>query len=194
MKKLLVLLLCICFSVTSCKKIIDSAASFGKEDIKVEDLKAVLVNDEYSIAIPEYMSELKSLNEDASFQYANIYKETYTIVIDENKQEFINAFKEIEIYKDSLSVIDNYSDFQIRSLQENINAKSFNELDFKIKNLPSKQYELSGEIEEINASYLIGFIESEEKMYMIMSWTIDNRYKKYKETFRLIQNSFKIIE
>jgi hypothetical protein len=192
MKKKSILLLVILFSVTSCKKIIESAASFGKEDIKVEDLKAINVLDDYAISVPDYMTEMKSLNEDASFQYANIYKETYTIVIDEDKQEFIKAFKDIEIYNDSLTAIENYSDYQIKSLQESISTEEVKELDFKIKKFPSQQYELNGKIEGINIAYLIGFVEGDDKMYMIMSWTITNRYKKYKSTFRKIQSSFKL--
>lgn len=194
MKKSLVLILFLFISITSCKKIIDSAASIGKDDIKKEDLKSISVNKDYTISVPDYMTELKSLNEDASFQYANIYKDVYTIVIDEDKQEFIKAFEDIGIYNDSLSIVSNYSDYQVKSLQEAINAKEVKELEFKIKNLPSLQYELNGKIEGIDASYLIGFVEGKDKMYMIMSWTVDNRYKKYKNTFKLIQSSFKLIK
>ena len=194
MKKSLVLILFLCISIISCKKIIDSAASIGKDDIKKEDLKSISVNKDYIISIPDYMTEMKSLNEDASFQYANIYKDVYTIVIDEDKQEFIKAFRDIEIYNDSLSIVSNYSDYQVKSLQEAINSKEAKELDFKIKNLPSLQYELNGKVDGINASYLIGFIEGKDKMYMIMSWTEEDRYKKYKNTFNLIQSSFKLIK
>jgi hypothetical protein len=194
MKKSLVLILFLCISITSCKKIIDSAASIGKDDIKKEDLKSISVNKDYIISIPDYMTEMKSLNEDASFQYANIYKDVYTIVIDEDKQEFIKAFRDIEIYNDSLSIVSNYSDYQVKSLQEAINSKEAKELEFKIKNLPSLQYELNGKVDGINASYLIGFIEGKDKMYMIMSWTEEDRYKKYKNTFNLIQSSFKLIK
>ena len=194
MKKSLVLILFLCISIISCKKIIDSAASIGKDDIKKEDLKSISVNKDYIISIPDYMTEMKSLNEDASFQYANIYKDVYTIVIDEDKQEFIKAFRDIEIYNDSLSIVSNYSDYQVKSLQEAINSKEAKELEFKIKNLPSLQYELNGKVDGINASYLIGFIEGKDKMYMIMSWTEEDRYKKYKNTFNLIQSSFKLIK
>ena len=194
MKKSLVIILFLCISITSCKKIIDSAASIGKDDIKKEDLKSISVNKDYIISIPDYMTEMKSLNEDASFQYANIYKDVYTIVIDEDKQEFIKAFRDIEIYNDSLSIVSNYSDYQVKSLQEAINSKEAKELEFKIKNLPSLQYELNGKVDGINASYLIGFIEGKDKMYMIMSWTEEDRYKKYKNTFNLIQSSFKLIK
>lgn len=192
MKKGLLIILMLCLSLSSCKKIIDSAASLSKEDITAKDLVEVSVNDDYLISIPDYMKEMPSLNDDASFQYANIYKETYTIVIDEDKQEFIDAFKEIGIYNDSLSVIENYSEYQVKSFQESLNSDEVKELDFKLKNLITKQFELNGIIDGINGNYLIGFVESDAKMYMLMSWTVDDRYKKYKNTFQLIQNSFKL--
>lgn len=192
MKKSIIFILAICFSIVSCKKIIDSAASLNKEEISAKDLVEVTINDDYSISIPDYMKEMKSLNDDASFQYANIYKETYTIVIDEDKQEFIDAFKEVGIYNDSLSVLENYSEFQVQSFQESLNSDEVKELDFNLKNLRTKQFELDGLIDGIHASYLIGFVESNSRMYMLMSWTVDDRYKKYKTTFQLIQNSFKI--
>ncbi|WP_026778122.1 hypothetical protein [Polaribacter sp. Hel_I_88] len=192
MKKSIIFILAICFSIVSCKKIIDSAASLSKEDISAKDLVEVSINNDYSISVPDYMKEMKSLNDDASFQYANIYKETYTIVIDEDKQEFIDAFKEIGIYNDSLTVIENYSEYQVNSFQESLNSDEVKELDFKLKNLTAKQFELNGIIDGINANYLIGFVESDAKMYMLMSWTVDDRYKKYKNTFQLIQNSFKL--
>lgn len=140
MKKRFIFILTICFSLVSCKKIIDSAASLSKENITAKDLVEVSINNEYSVSIPDYMKEMTSLNDDASFQYANIYKETYTIVIDEDKQEFMDAFKEIGIYNDSLSAIENYSDYQIKSFQESLNSDEVKELDFKLKNLRAKQF------------------------------------------------------
>lgn len=192
MKKGIIILLAICFSFTSCKKILDSASSLGKEDLKKKDLKIINVNDIYSMAVPEYMSEMKSLNEEASFEYANIFKETYVIVIDENKQDFINTFKELEIYKDSLSPLDNYSEYQMDSFKENMEEVEIKKLNKKIRNYTSNQYEFSGKTEGIHIKYLIGFVEGKENMYMMMSWTLKDRFKKYKNTFQLTQNSFKI--
>jgi hypothetical protein len=193
MKRKLILGLAFFITITSCKKIIDSAGNFGGEDVvKTEDLNIISVADKYTMAVPEYMTELKSLNDDASFQYANIYKETYTIVINENKQDFIDAFKEIEIYNDSLSPLDNYSDYQIKSTKEAMDNGEYKKLNTKIRNLDSNQYEVYGKTEGIDVNYLVSFVESDEDVYMIMSWTLKNRYKKYKNTFKLIQNSFKI--
>ena len=193
MKRKLILGLAFFITITSCKKIIDSAGNFGGEDVvKTEDLNIISVADKYTMAVHEYMTELKSLNDDASFQYANIYKETYTIVINENKQDFSDAFKEIEIYNDSLSPLDNYSDYQIKSTKEAMDNGEYKKLNTKIRNLDSNQYEVYGKTEGIDVNYLVSFVESDEDVYMIMSWTLKNRYKKYKNTFKLIQNSFKI--
>ena len=135
---------------------------------------------------------MKALNEEASFEYANIFKETYVIVIDENKQDFINTFKELEIYKDSLSPLDNYSEYQMDSFKENMEEVEIKKLNKKIRNYTSNQYEFSGKTEGIHIKYLIGFVEGKENMYMMMSWTLKDRFKKYKNTFQLTQNSFKI--
>ncbi|MCI2228435.1 hypothetical protein MC378_04590 [Polaribacter sp. MSW13] len=193
MKKSIVLILFTVLSFSSCKKIIESASSVGKDNINVEDLKAVHVNNEYSLSVPDYMTELKSLHDEASFEYANIFKETYTVVLDESKQEFIDTFKEIEMYNDSISALDNYTNIQLQSFQENITDLKVKPLDNKIKNLDSKQYEFHGKVDDLEIAYLIGFIEGKDKMFMIMSWTMDNRYNKYKDTFKLIQGSFKFL-
>ena len=176
----------------SCKKIIDSVGSSGIDKVSVEDLKKIDVNNIYSISIPDYMSEMKSLNEDASLQYANIFKETYTIVIDENKQDFINAFKNAEIYNDSISPLKNYVDFQVNSITENVEDGKSNKSDAPLRIKNASQYEITGKIDGIDISYLIGFVEGKENMFMMMSWTTKNRFKKYKNTFNLIHNSLKL--
>ena len=192
MKNFSIFLLSICFSIISCKKIIDSASSLGKDEVKIEQLKTISVNDEYSLSVPKYMTEMKSLHDEASFQYANVFKETYIIVLDESKEEFIATFKELEIYNDSLTPLENYSDFQLKSFKESIAALNVNKLDSRIKKTPSELYEFNGEVEGLDIAYFVSFIEADTKMYMIMSWTMQDRYKKYKETFKLTHSTFKL--
>ena len=192
MKKYLIFLFSICFSITSCKKLIESAASLSKDEVKIEDLKKIKVNDEYALSVPEYMTEMKSLHEDASFQYANIFKETYIVIIDESKEEFINTFKELEIYNDSLSSLRNYADFQLKSFKESIGAIEIKKLESNIKKLPSEIHQFNGLVEGIDIAYLVSFVEADKKMYLMMSWTMKSRYSKYKETFKLIHSTFKL--
>ena len=192
MRKYLIFLFSICFSIISCKKIIESIDSLGKEEFKVEDLKRINVNDEYVLSVPEYMTEMKSLHEDASLQYANVYKETYMVIIDEGKEEFINTFKELEIYNDSLSPLGNYADFQLKSFKESIGILKIKRLERSVKKLPSEIHQFNGSVEGINIAYLVSFVEADKKMYMLMSWTLKNRYSKYKKTFKLIHSTFKL--
>jgi hypothetical protein len=192
-KKRAIFLLLISLSIISCKKIIESAASLGKDEVKIEELKKININDEYVVSIPEYMKELKSLHDDASLQYANLFKETYIVVIDESKEEFITTFKELEIYNDSLSPLENYADFQLKSFKESIGALEIKRIKSNIKKLPSEIHQFNGLVEGIDIAYLVSFIEADKKMYMIMSWTMKNRYSKYKETFKLIHSTFKLI-
>jgi len=192
MKKYLIFLFSICFSIISCKKIIESMDSLSKDQVKIEDLKKINVNNEYALSVPEYMTEMKSLHEDASFQYANIFKETYIVIIDESKEEFINTFKELEIYNDSLTPLENYADFQLKSFKESIGALEIKKIDSNIKKLSSEMYQFNGLVEGIDIAYLVSFVEADKKMYMLMSWTMKNRYSKYKKTFKLIHSTFKL--
>ena len=166
--------------------------SLSKDQVKIEDLKKINVNNEYALSVPEYMTEMKSLHEDASFQYANIFKETYIVIIDESKEEFINTFKELEIYNDSLTPLENYADFQLKSFKESIGALEIKKIDSNIKKLSSEMYQFNGLVEGIDIAYLVSFVEADKKMYMLMSWTMKNRYSKYKKTFKLIYSTFKL--
>jgi hypothetical protein len=165
-----------------------------KEDIKVEDLIEVKVNDLYSISVPDYMKEMKSLNDDASFSYANIFKETYIIVINESKEEFINTFIENKLYDNSKTALENYVDFQLENYQKSIKDIEIKQLKSKINTTNSKQYQFNGKVDNLDIVYLISFVEGENNMYLMMSWTLKDRYTKYKKTFKIIQNSFKILK
>jgi hypothetical protein len=192
MKKNFTIIVLICFSILSCNKIIDAADSFGKDTTKIEDLKTVTVNEEYLISVPAYMTELKTLNDDASFKYANIFKDVYTIVIDESKQEFIDTFEELEMYDATKTALENYTDFQLKTFQENIENLTFEKIPSKKSTL--NQYKFKGKIEGLDIYYLIGFFEGDKNMYLLMSWAQKNKFNKYEDTFKMVHNSFKLLK
>ena len=53
--------------------------------------KVIPINNQYTLTVPSYMSKNESLHDEASLQYANLFKEFYVIVIDEPKTEFSSA-------------------------------------------------------------------------------------------------------
>ena len=120
MKKTLFIVLFLSLSLTSCRKIISSVGSLGIEKLSSEDYKAVATNDDYRLDIPKYLKEMKALHDEASFEYANIYKEVYVVVLDESKQNFISLFQELEMYDESQTLLENYADFQMKSIKESL--------------------------------------------------------------------------
>src|SRR5690606_13620739 len=146
---------------------------------------------------PKYLSKAASLNEDASLQYQNIFREAYVIVIDEPKDGFISVFKELELYDETLSPIENYSNFQNQHFSDATREITYDSgfSDKTINSLPAKFKKLQAKVSGIDSeiSYWNTYLESDTKMYTIMCWTLSDRQKKYDETFIKVINSFKIL-
>jgi len=84
------------------------------ENLSIEtDFDPIVINSQYMVRIPKYMKKSNSLNDDASLQYLNTFKETCVIIIDESKEDIISTFKELGEYNDSLSVVKNYTEIQL---------------------------------------------------------------------------------
>jgi len=157
----------------------------------------VSINNEYSILLPKYLSKAANLNKDASLQYQNIFREAYVIVIDEPKDSFITLFKDLGLYDESLTPLENYSNAQNKSLSDATKEVVYDSgfSDKKINSLPAKFKKLQAKISGIDfeISYWNTYLESESKMYTIMCWTLSDRQKKYDDTFTKVINSFKIL-
>ena len=161
------------------------------------ELKPVSINGEYSMSVPEYMSKASSLNEGASLQYQNIFKEAYVIVIDEAKDEYIQAYKELSVYDTTRSVISNYADTQIQSTTSAIDVISKSEItSFKVHGLKAKSIEIDANLEGVDASitYFLTFVEGRSnKLYFIMAWTLQDKKDKHRETFKEMVKTFREI-
>lgn len=174
-----------------------SDLSSKKEETLTEaDLKYVQINNEYSMSLPKYMTKAKNLNDEASLQYQNVFKETYIIVIDEDKQEFIDTFIDMGVYDSTLSVVENYRDAQVNAMSENMTiVKEGNPVALKINNRDAQTIQFDGNIEGVknDIAYYLTFVEGNDKVYMIMAWTLVNRKAKYGKTFDTMVKTFKVI-
>ncbi len=168
----------------------------GTENLSLDkDFNMVEINNEYKIAVPKYMKEAKDLNDEASLQYQNIFKETYIVIIDEPKDEFVSIFKELEEYDTTISAVKNYCDVQTQYITESVEAmKKSDPVSLKINGLNAEMYEMEGTIENIGVYYNLTFVEGIDKLYMIMAWTLKTRKEKYKATFKTAISSFSLIE
>lgn len=180
--------------------LIQSACNLSnkKEELSLDkDFKFIKVNNDYGIHVPDYMKETKDLNNDASLQYANVFKETYVIVIDESKDEFIDTFTELEEYDTTISPVKNYRDVQLKMLIEGMDVKYKSDpMALSVNGLNAETVELDAQVEGIkyDIGYFITFIEGTENLYMIMEWTLQNRKEKYRTTFDQIARSFRLLD
>jgi hypothetical protein len=164
-----------------------------KSGEKIE-LKPVSINREYSMGIPSFMTKATALNKEASLQYQNIFKEAYVIVIDEDKQEFIDTYKELSIYDTTRSVLSNYTDSQVQSITANIEVISQKEVTtFKINGQNAATVELDANVEgvKIPITYFLSFVEGKDKLYFIMAWTLQNKKDTHRDTFARMVKSFR---
>ncbi|WP_420602139.1 hypothetical protein [Flagellimonas sp.] len=181
------------FSITSC---LDFKVKKTEKEISLDDFKKVEINHEYQVSIPKYMRKTNSLNDDASLQCQNIFKETYLIIIDEPKDEFIKVFRELEQYNEELSLVENYREIQLQFFAENMKTLNASDpISLKINQLNAEMLEIDGEVEDIDEelTYFITFIEGDKKVYMIMAWTMASKKEEYRATFESASKSFGLI-
>jgi len=167
------------------------AEAITTEDVAVETRE---VNDLYSMDIPTILSSTTALNDDASLQYNNLYKEKYIIVIDENKKEFVDMFNSIGEYDQSISVVDNYANVQLAFMDESLTVSEESSLkSMKINGMDARVKAMDGTIlgvaEEI--SYWLGYVEGEETMYTIMTWTLKSKKSSFEREANDMINSLK---
>lgn len=180
-----------------------NTSSSNTKDVKAEEAnpseptKVVSVKGQYSMEVPEFMTEVTTLNDEASFQSQNIYKETYIIVIDEPTDEFISIFKSLEGYDESLSVVENYRTVQTNFISEDMQIDVMSEpKSLKINGLDAEQIEIEGSVPGLDAKlyYLYTFVEGKDNVYMVMAWTLNSRKDKYTDVLEEMSNSIKLIE
>jgi hypothetical protein len=178
------------FSVTSCSRL------SGKAE-KDTELVPVTIGQEYSMSIPAYMTKTTKLHDEAALQFQNFFKETYVIVIDEDKQDFIDAMVEADRYDSANSVIFNYADTQVQLTTSNIDVSSISEIKaMTINGLPASSVEFDATVEGINSpvTYFLTFVETKEKLYMVMAWTLQERKDTYRNTFGRMSRSFRALQ
>ncbi len=192
------------FAMTSCGGNAESLKEFQEtlnelKEIEVEDIATVNmdlkeVNDQYAIRIPHDFSITTSLNEDASLQYNNLSSEKYFIVIDEDKQEFIDAMLESEIYNEDMSVADNFSDIQISGFGSGMTITSQSEVEkTTINGMDARIFSFDAEVPGITIpiSYFTAYVVGEDRIYTLMGWTLESAKDQYKIQVKEIIHSIK---
>lgn len=135
------------------------------------------------------------LQEGASLQYSNPFKEKYVTVLNENKVEMVALMKSDRVLDASKSNLENYVDMRLEFLADSgisisgrtiPNKKKINGLDAYSTVVEVSSAEISEGI-----AYFFTCIEGERHFYTIKSWTLSDRKDAYADEVEEMINSFK---
>jgi len=163
-----------------------TACNTGPEKLDLDkDFDIERIANRYEMKIPKHMTPSKELHEEANLQFMNGTQETYIIVIDEDKADFVNSFTEIQSYDSTLSVIDNYANVITSTIEVSEELTLSKPTKTKINGMDARLYLMEGKVEGIpyDISYILAYIEGEKNIYAVSAWTLKDRMEKYKETF-----------
>ncbi|MBR9855205.1 MAG: hypothetical protein GYB37_11615 [Algicola sp.] len=182
------------FLMISC---VDSKKKKDGVSVRSETFHTVTIDKNYSIGIPKFMTATTGLNEEASLQYQSLLNEAYLLIIDEPKSGFKEVYRGLGQYDDNLSLLQNYRQarLQILSRTTKVGSKS-NPEPLNINGLNAESLEIDAKLEGVDneISYFITFVEGSDQVYMIMAWTLKDKKKEHKKTFKTIAESFKLID
>ena len=173
MKKIALLLMVL--SIISCQ----SDRKYNTVDIRKK----------YSLELPADMVRAEHLNDSASLQYQNTYKEIYAIVFEKSKTGFK---KQIASYPDFKPDLDGFAKFSKTNMENSLSYPDFSEIEnTKINGLKARQFSVSGIMEAYHLYYELAFLEGKDRYYEIVIWTEKSKKEATREKMKRIIGSFK---
>jgi hypothetical protein len=160
------------------------------------DTRKVTISDQYSMMIGKHMKEDKTLNDEASLQYADTEEELYIIVIDEVTKDFTNTFRSVKGWDNNMTAAENYRRVQMASLKKKIKFKG------KPVITKTKAGTLAMEIVDVTAKvsgidspifYKVGFLEGGDHLYMVMSWTLADMKTRHSREMEEMISSIRMV-
>ncbi len=160
---------------------------------KEEKMKEASAND-YKMMVPKHMTKTTQLNDEASLQYQNIYKELYVIVIDEPRDTIIDSFKMLGEYDDQKSPVENYRTFLMDQLESNMNIKAEPKIrKEKINGMDAEIVSFNAEVAGVDYEvfYQAAFYEGKNNFYYLSTWTLADKKSENSEEMDAMIKSFK---
>lgn len=134
------------------------------------------------LTVPTDWSSRTDLNDVAILQAANLAKEQYVIVIDDNKADFTNATLNDHSQITSQLIVDGLTSPQITQ-----------PVPVTINGYAALQREIHGSFDNINVVYLHTSIETPTRFYQVLTWTLKSKYAENRSIFEQVTQSFQEI-
>lgn len=152
------------------------------------------VNNLYSVDIPDFMVSTTDLNDEATLQYNNLYKEKYIIVLDEDKETLISDLKSFGLYDEKRSLLDMFAEAKESFIiNESSVIGKINRKNKKINGMDAALTEFDSNVAGIPeaVTYHLAFVEGKENLYTVMAWTLTSRKADFKDEAAKMISSFR---
>jgi len=135
----------------------------------------------FQLTVPAGWQERPSLHQTAGIKAANIFQETYVIVITENKFDFADDM-----------TLDKFTDITRQAmLQKAVDSNSTEPAPVTINGIEGRQYELDGVVNSVKISYLVTALETATNYHQVITWTLLSRKTQNHPTLKKVTESFR---
>src|SRR5215475_8660783 len=111
----------------------------------------------FQLTVPAGWQERPSLHDTASIKAANIFQETYVIVITENKIDFAEDM-----------TLDKFTDITRQAmLRRAADSSSTEPVPVTINGIEGRQYQLDGLVSNVKISYLVTALQTESNYHQV---------------------------
>lgn len=157
-----------------------------------DKMQTVNSDGDYTMELPLSFTKANDLNDGASLQYQNTFKELYIIVIDEPKTELIKALKKNLLETTYGNDLKGYSELIVDGMDASIAVEKLPDFkDTTINGLNARLLSFEGLTSGNRVYWKLAFIEGNNNYHQIMVWTKAENQKKYEKEMAAIINSFK---
>lgn len=157
-----------------------------------DKMQTVNSDGDYTMELPLSFTKVNDLNDEASIQYLNTFKELYVIVIDEPKTELIKALKKNSLETTYSNDLKGYSKLIVDGMDASIAVEKLPDFkDTTINGLNARLLSFEGLSSGNRVYWKLAFIEGNNNYHQVMVWTKAEKQKKYEKEMAAIINSFK---
>ena len=161
--------------------------------IDTSDYKTETLDGNFQISIPKELKKASQLNPDAAMQFENKNTNNYLVVIKENRFDFLKAYGAAGALNSDLSDIGNYREIQVDYFLKRLTLIEAGEPKaLTINGKKAEQIEFTCLVPNANSNifYVMTFVEGDDELYMIISWTPSLLEEEHRETFYAMADSF----
>lgn len=162
-----------------------SLSTGTKEEASPEETVIMLSDDsELQLQVPDSWEELKGLNPAASIEVGNKFDENYAIVISDSMEDFGDP-----------PPLEDFANVQLRLFTNRMESVDVSEgVSVEDYDTPAIRHEVRATIDNLNVTYMVTFLKTENRFAQIITWTLASRWEDNRGILERVSNSLQELE